>query len=147
MSLRLFVFLLTLVEVVTVVACIRLLGFGSTVLLCLLSFVLGSALLRWQGLATAEKFIGQLEAGNAPMDAAWDGVCILIAAGLFMIPGLATDLLALLLLIPFVRRVLHQVVMTSGVVKGHYWFDQNSLRVVPGPGVIEASYTEVRTPE
>lgn len=142
MNLRLFIFLLTAVEVVTVVACVTLLGFLSTLGLCFLSMIVGGLLLQRQGLATAERFVSRLEAGQPPMDEAWDGFCIMIAAFLFIIPGLATDLLALLLLIPPVRRLLRQVLAASGAVKGHYWFDGAVLRA-PAPNVIDATYYEI----
>jgi len=142
MNLRLFIFLLTAVEVVTIVACVTMLGFLSTLGLCFLSMIVGGVLLQRQGLATAERFVSRLEFGEPPMDEAWDGFCIMIAAFLFIIPGLATDMLALLLLVPPFRRILRQVLVGSGAVKGHYWFDGTVLKA-PTPNVIDATYHEV----
>lgn len=142
MTLRLFIFILTLVEVVTVVASITLLGFLSTLGLCFLSLIIGSLLLQRQGLATAERFVSRLESGQPPMDEAWDGFCIMIAGMLFIIPGLATDMLALLLLVPPIRRLLRHVLVGTGAVKGHYWFDQTALSS-PRGNVIDATYRDV----
>ncbi len=146
MTLRLFIFILTLVEVVTVVACITLLGFLSTLGLCFLSMIIGTLLLQRQGLATAERFVTRLQAGQPPMDEAWDGFCIMVAGMLFIIPGLATDMLALILLVPPIRRLLRQVLVASGAVKGHYWFDRSAVLNSPRSNVIDATYRDV-TPE
>lgn len=143
MPLRAFVFLLTIIEVITLVVCFKLLGVLATLGLCFLSLIVGGALLQQQGLVTAEKFVSKLEFGEPPMDEAWDGFCIMIAALLFIIPGLATDMLALLLLIPPVRRLLRQALVGSGAVTGHYWFDRQVL-VAPRATVIEASWHEVK---
>lgn len=145
MTLRLFIFILALVEVVTIVACITLLGFLSTLGLCFLSMIIGILLLQYQGLATAERFVSRLQAGQPPMDEAWDGFCMMVAAMLFITPGLATDMLALLLLIPPIRHLLRHVLVASGAVKGHYWFDATVLEAPQG-SVIDATYRDV-TPE
>lgn len=146
MTLRFFIFLLTVIEVVTVVASIKLLGFLATIDLCFISMIIGGALLQRQGLVTAERFVTRLEFGQPPMDEAWDGFCIMVAAVLFIIPGLATDMLALLLLVPPVRRLLRQILVSSGAVKGHYWFDARALNT-PRATVIDATYHEVTGPQ
>ena len=144
MSLRTFAFFLALLEVVAVVASVKLLGFGFVVLLMILSGMIGSLLLRWQGLATAEAFVSQLEHGRPPMEAAWDGFCILLAGGLFIIPGLVTDFVALLLLIPPLRRALYRFVNKSGMTAGHYWFTASQSTLSSSQGqVIDAQYEDV----
>lgn len=79
------------------------------------------------------------------MDEAWDGFCLLIAAFLFIIPGFATDLLALLLLLPPVRRLLRLLLEKSGTVEGNYWFDARVLKPARNirEDVIEAEYVEI----
>lgn len=144
-----FILLLTLCEVVTVVASVKILGLLSTVALAILAFVLGFSLLRQQGLATAERFVTRLEYGQAPVAESWNGVCLIIAAFLFMLPGLFSDGLALLLLIPFVRSGLRAALMKSNMVKGHYWFDAGAMKRNAGNDnatVIEAEWREIKNP-
>lgn len=145
MALKTFIFLLTLVEVVAVVAAFKLLGFWPTIGLFVASFMLGGYLLQAQGLATMERFVGRLERREAPMDEAWDGACLMVAALLFIIPGFATDLLALLLLLPPVRRLLRLLLEKSGTVEGNYWFDARVLKPARNirEDVIEAEYVEI----
>jgi UPF0716 family protein affecting phage T7 exclusion len=140
------VLLLTLAEVVTLVISIKLLGFGLTILLAIGAMFGGVWLLRRQGLQTLNRFVTRLEFGQAPMDEAWDGFCILGAAILFIIPGLFTDLVALLLLIGPLRRAIYHWLSRSGRMSGNYWFDQQALapsKAKPAD-VIDATYVEVQ---
>lgn len=138
----LFILLLTVAEVIAIVASLKLLGFWLTLLMTIAAMFIGSLLLRWQGLATAQKFMTRLEYGQAPMEEAWDGFCIMLAAFLFIIPGLVTDFLALLLLIPPVRRLLRAILSRTGAFEGNYWFDSSAL-APSRAGVIETTYEEV----
>ncbi len=137
-----FFLLLTVAEVITLVATVTLLGFGLTLLLAIVAMIAGIALLRWQGLMTLEKLMTRLEFGQAPLQEGWDGLCLMAAGLLLIIPGLFTDLLALLLLIPWVRQGLFIMISRSGKMKGSYWFDQQALAPSRAQ-VIEATYEEV----
>jgi UPF0716 protein FxsA len=139
------ILLLTIAEVVTIVACVKLLGFWATLGLTLLAMVLGSWLLRVQGLKTADRLVGRLEVGEPPMDEAWDGFCLILAAFLLIIPGLMTDLLALLLFIPPLRRLLRTLLDRTGSVQGHYWFDAKVLAPTRNR-IIETTYQDVTPP-
>jgi UPF0716 protein FxsA len=142
-----FILLLTFCEVVTVVASIKLLGLFSTLALAVLAFLLGVAILREQGLATAERFVTRLEYGQAPVAESWDGVCLIAAAFLFMLPGLFSDVLGLMLLIPFVRHALRAAVMKSKGAQGHYWFDSKAMkRPQNDNAVIDAEWREIKNP-
>lgn len=135
--------LLTIAEVITLVASIKLLGFGLTLLLAVVAMVGGVALLRRQGLATLERFVTRLEFGQAPMQESWDGFCLMAAAILFIIPGLFTDLVGLLLLIGPLRRGIYNWLSRGNRMKGNYWFDQKALTPSKAT-VIEAEYVEIR---
>lgn len=121
--LRVFFLPLIVLEVIALVAAIMLLGFWATVGLSLLSVVAGVTLLRWQGLKTLERFISRLEFGHAPLEETWDGVCLMVSALLFIIPGLVTDAVGLLLLIPAVRRLLYRLCAQPG----DYRYDESAL--------------------
>lgn len=62
------------------------------------------ALLRNQGLATAQRAQKQLNSGQMPVAELFDGACLAVAGILFMLPGFVTDLLGFPLLIPPLRR-------------------------------------------
>ena len=80
----------------------------------LLTGVLGTLVVRWQGVWTFRKVQQKLESQETPATALIDGLLIFIA-GLFLItPGLVTDTIGVLLLIPPSR-----LLFKAGFV---YWF-------------------------
>lgn len=141
------IFLLLLVtEVVALVVCLKTIGFLATLGLAFLSILIGVFLLRWQGLLTLERFVNKLEFGEPPMQEGWDGFCIMAAGFLFILPGLVSDVAALLLLLPPARRLLWALLQKSGQMEGHYWFDSRAIkrsRAGSAGKVVEAEWREV----
>lgn len=81
-------------------------GLLPTVGLIVATAVGGMALLRWQGLSLLTQARASLARGEPPVQAVFDGVCLLIAGVLMLTPGFITDLLALVLMIPPGRRLI-----------------------------------------
>lgn len=79
-------------------------GFVPTVLLVLLTGVVGAALVRRQGIAILFRIQQEMGQGNLPAPQMMDGVMVLIAGALLVTPGLITDVTGFLLLVPFVRE-------------------------------------------
>ncbi len=67
--------------------------------------VLGAWLIRWQGWRTWRRIQEELARGEMPADAVQDGLLILVAGVLLITPGVLTDAVGLLLLLPPVRRL------------------------------------------
>jgi UPF0716 protein FxsA len=79
-------------------------GALSTILLSILTAIIGAWLVRYQGFGVLMRVREMLDRGEAPAIELMDGALIL-AAGLFLIlPGFLTDSLGFLLLIPPLRR-------------------------------------------
>lgn len=102
--------------------------FGLTVL----SVMAGSALLRRVGLHAALEMRARMERGEPPGPALFDGLCLTIAAFLLMLPGLVSDALALLLLVPAVRAALLQALAAR--------FTVVTPAAGSGPTVIDGEY-------
>jgi UPF0716 protein FxsA len=79
-------------------------GFGPTVLIVLVTGIVGAALVRRQGLAIVMKIQHEMSIGNIPAPQMMDGVMVLIAGAFLVTPGLITDVTGFLLLIPFTRQ-------------------------------------------
>jgi UPF0716 protein FxsA len=79
-------------------------GIWPTIGLTILSTVIGIALMRRHGLAMLARAREVARRGEAPVDEMVDGLCILLAGALLIVPGFVTDALGLLLFIPWVRR-------------------------------------------
>jgi UPF0716 protein FxsA len=67
--------------------------------------VIGAGLVRWQGWRTWRRIQDDLAHGNLPADALQDGLLILVAGVLLITPGVLTDAVGVLLLLPPVRRL------------------------------------------
>lgn len=66
--------------------------------------IAGGLLARSQGLAVLRQASWELEQGRLPAESLFDGVIILIAGAMLVTPGLITDCLGLLFLIPWTRQ-------------------------------------------
>ena len=78
-------------------------GGFNTLLLVLMTTVLGALLARLQGLRTLRQIQLSLLQGQIPAEELIDGVLILFGGILLVIPGVLTDLFALVLLLPVTR--------------------------------------------
>ena len=91
-------------------------GAFPTILLLILSGVLGIYLLRHQGLSTLAKFQRDMQAGQRPAQALLEGTMMLVGGLLFIIPGFFSDILGLILLLPPTRYLLIKALLKRGVV-------------------------------
>lgn len=83
-------------------------GLWPTLGLIILTAVVGTALLRQQGLATLRRAQSQMDAGQVPTKELFDGACLLIGGLLLLTPGFFTDAVGFLLLMPPIRDLLRQ---------------------------------------
>ncbi|MDX2308050.1 MAG: FxsA family protein [Hyphomicrobium sp.] len=85
-------------------------GLLPTLLIIVITAIVGMLVIRQQGFAGMEKVGRDLRAGRPPVDAMADSV-LTILAGLFLVaPGLLTDVAGLLLLLPPVRAFVRRAV-------------------------------------
>jgi len=83
-------------------------GFGPTLLIVIATGVLGAALARSQGLSVWLRIQQELQMGRMPTEQLVDGLLILVGGIVLLTPGLITDFLGLLLLIPVTRNLFKQ---------------------------------------
>jgi UPF0716 protein FxsA len=99
-----FVFVvIPLVELAVFVQVAQWIGVPETVLLLLLVSILGIFVVRHQGIGVYRRVREQLRAGVVPAADLVNGLLVLIAGLLLIVPGFVTDALGLLLLLPPVR--------------------------------------------
>lgn len=92
------------VELIVLIGLAATIGVGWTLVVLLATFVLGLVL--WAPLAgwQLSSQIGQLRSGlKEPRVALSDGAVVALASGLILVPGLATTVVGLLLLVPPIR--------------------------------------------
>ena len=81
-------------------------GAFNTVLLILTTAVIGISYVRYEGFNTLKSGIGQLVKNEMPIYEIISGATLAFAAFLLILPGFATDLVGILLVIPFTRKIL-----------------------------------------
>jgi UPF0716 protein FxsA len=80
-------------------------GAFPTVGLVVLTALLGFVLARFEGLRKLQQIKRSLSLGIVPAEEMLDGVLIFVGGVLLIIPGVLTDLFALILLIPYTRTI------------------------------------------
>lgn len=85
-------------------------GFLPTAGLVLLTAILGSILLRWQGFQVLTKLQSETQAGRVPGRELVHGAMILVAGVMLLTPGFITDAIGLLLFVPGIRDVIWGVI-------------------------------------
>lgn len=94
---------LPLLEIAGFIIVGRQIGVLATILLILATSVLGSVLLRVQGLGVLNRIRQETRAGRVPQREVVHGVMIVFAAFLLFLPGFITDIAGLLLFLPPIR--------------------------------------------
>jgi UPF0716 protein FxsA len=134
------------VEIAAVVAVASWIGIGWTLLLLLGLSLVGALLLKWEGTRAWRSFRAAVAEGRPPGREVLDGMLVLLGAVLVVLPGFVTDVLALLCLLPFSRRLIGRVLVGWALTRGRATVLRvSSTRgpaqehpVPPGPGrVIE----------
>ncbi|MEN1681840.1 MAG: FxsA family protein [Planctomycetota bacterium] len=87
------------------------LGLGPTILLVLVTGVIGAWLAKAQGVMTLLRVQREMASGKMPADALFDGALILVAGAVLITPGILTDLFGFCLLIPPIRFVVKRGLM------------------------------------
>ncbi len=95
-----------LLEIYLLIKIGGLIGVLATILLIVLTAVLGTALLRQQGLATLNRFQASLGRGELPAIEMLEGVALLIGGALLLTPGFFTDAIGFLCLLPLSRKAI-----------------------------------------
>lgn len=79
-------------------------GFWPTLLLIVLSASFGSYVLYAQGFQVLGRAMATIQRGKSPMAPVIDGIFILLAGVLLIMPGFLTDAAGLALLVPYLRH-------------------------------------------
>ena len=111
------------------------LGAFQTVGLVILTALLGVVLARFEGVRTLQQIRQSLAQGIVPAEEMVDGVLIFAGGILLITPGVLTDLLAFVLLIPYtrtifkrwLRRRFDRMIATGNVRLHHYGRSENDF--------------------
>ena len=93
-----------LVEIYFMIKVGAVIGAFSTVVLILITAVLGASIARYQGLVTLQRVQATVARGEAPAIEMLEGVILFISAVLLLVPGFVTDVIGFACLVPPFRR-------------------------------------------
>ena len=92
-------------------------GAFPTIILVVLTAVIGAGLLKQQGLSTLARFKQNLSSGKIPAQEMVEGIMLAIGGALLMTPGFVTDTLGFLCLFPFSRSYIAATIIKRSSVK------------------------------
>ncbi len=99
------IFVITpIIEITLFIQIGAMIGVWATLAIVILTALLGSILLRAQGLNVVTRTRHSLAAGELPVEPVIDAFALVIAGALLLTPGFLTDAVGLLLFVPPVRR-------------------------------------------
>jgi len=99
----------------------------TTVILVILTAIIGVSLLRAQGMQTMARLQQQVAQGQLPANALLEGVALLFGGALLLTPGFMTDSIGFFCLIPATRKTLIQGL-------SRYCTQQGAFQFYQGPG-------------
>lgn len=99
-----------LVELYVIVNVGSTIGILPTVVLLLAISMIGSAIVKYEGLRVWNRFMSQVRAGTVPEREIVEGACILMAGVFLLAPGFVSDVVGIVLLLPPTRAIAVRVV-------------------------------------
>jgi UPF0716 protein FxsA len=105
-----------LIELYFIIVIGEMIGAFWTVILVILTAVIGVSLLRIQGMSTLTRAQRNMAQGQIPAMEMMEGIALAVAGVLLITPGFITDSLGLLCLIPATRQAMIRYIMARASV-------------------------------
>jgi UPF0716 protein FxsA len=128
-----------LIEIYLFIKLGGLIGALPTVVLVIVTALIGVSLLRAQGFSTMAKFQQEVATGQLPATTMLEGVALIFGGALLLTPGFLTDTIGFLCLIPFTRQaIIAWVIKNMRVTSSGFY---RAGRAKPNdPNVIEGEF-------
>ena len=124
---RILIILFILVPIVEIAVFIQvgdLIGLSSTIIIVIVTAILGVNLLKQQGFRAWQEIQLSIAKGNMPALEMAAAAQLLFAGGLLLTPGFVTDLIGFLLMIPQLRLALASHLIKSGTMRSQQFHSQ-----------------------
>jgi UPF0716 protein FxsA len=135
--------LVPLIEIALFIQIGGLIGLWPTLAIVVLTAILGTALVRQQGVRAIQELRGSINALRDPTEPLAHGAMILISGALLLTPGFFTDAVGFALLIPQVRAATYRWLRKRVKVERFSYGDPQYDRGPSRPDVIDGDYYEV----
>ena len=115
-----------IIEVYLLIEVGGIIGAGWTILLIVLTAIVGVNLLRQQGISTLMRANQAMSQGQVPAMEMMEGLFLAVGGALLITPGFFTDVLGFICLIPFTRRGIIRALLLNSTVAASYTVHQES---------------------
>ena len=132
-----------LIEIAVFIKVGGIVGLGPTLVIVVLTAIVGTALLRRQGLATLNQARQQMDQGALPLAQIFDAICLLVAGAFLLTPGFVTDGMGALLLFPALRGMLRRFAASRVQVSGLHGATSGRGGFSGRDDIIDAEYADI----
>ena len=142
-----------IIEIFFLIKVGEVIGAFPTIILVVLTAVIGAGLLRQQGISTLARFQQNMGKGKLPAQEIVEGVLLAVGGALLMTPGFVTDAMGFLCLLPFSRQYIASQVVKRSAHKmkdginaqmGGFTYQSYAKSSYPDEeNIYEGEYTEV----
>jgi len=129
-----------LLEIYLLISMGRVIGAGATILVVIVTAVLGAWLLRLQGLSTLARVQAATQAGQLPAIELVEGLILLVSGALLLTPGFFTDTIGFLTLVPSIRARLATALLKRAMQDPSVVVNVQARADRSGPQTIEGTY-------
>lgn len=133
-------FIVPLIEIYLLIEVGSVIGAGWTILLVVLTAVIGVNLLRQQGVSTLMRANQVMSQGQIPAMEMMEGIVLAVGGALLITPGFFTDILGFLCLIPQTRRGFIRRLLLNSTIQSTYSVHRET-ETRRGSRTIEGDYT------
>lgn len=120
-------------------------GAIPTILITVMTAVIGISLIRIQGMSTVQKLQLSISLGQSPAVEILEGVMLMLAAICLLIPGFVSDSIGFLLLIPPLRQVFAKYFIQRQIFSAKQSFHANQPKA--NKSFIEGEYIDLSEKE
>ena len=106
--------IIPLIELVILIKVGSYIGLWPTILIVVLTGIVGASLARYQGFIIVNKIRSDVSSGRVQARELIDGLLVLIGGIVLLTPGFLTDICGFILLIPLTRNLI------KGIVRKHF---------------------------
>ena len=115
----LFVFIgVPLIEIMLFIKIGGAIGMTMTVLIVIITALIGSYMLRAQGLATMRQAQASMDQAELPVESVIHGIFLLLAGAFLLTPGFLTDTIGFALFVPSFRLALGRRILSAIMARG-----------------------------
>ena len=138
-----------IIEIVVFISVSERIGLSNTLIIAILTTLSGFSLLRYQGLSILNTMHKNFSLSSFSMEQVSNRLYLILSAIMLILPGLASDIIGILILLPPTRYLLKTLVATLFLPRIHTNTSQNTNFKTTDKNVIDGEFqdiTEIESP-